>query len=96
MTRIRSIELASRSDLFPVHLIFHYVPNEQQWDIKHIEIFADAEHQKLLADDVQIDELPLSTRDLLYAALNECTLAKAAREHGLRRLLADLKAEPTV
>jgi hypothetical protein len=95
MTRLRSIELASRSDLFPVHLIFHFVPNEQAWDIKHIEVFADPEHQKLLADDVQIDELPHSTQALLLAALDEHVAAKAQRQRGMERLLADLKAEPT-
>lgn len=93
MTHIRSIELASRSDLFPVWLVIHFAPSAE-WDIRQIEVYSGPNQQGLLDADVAMEDLPISTQALLIAALNDYALNKAAREHGLRRLLADLKAEP--
>ena len=110
MSRLRCIALTNDGPVLPTFLLVHYSPNEREWDIKQIEIWADPQHTKLLADDVQIKDLPASAQESIYEHLNEEVAYKARRVEGLRKLLADLrddtdaacaareylKAEPTV
>jgi hypothetical protein len=62
--------------VLPTYLVVHFKPNEKEWDVREIEIYADQHLRTLLCDAITFDQLPAQTQASLISALNK------AREGG--------------
>jgi hypothetical protein len=75
---ISTIALTNKGTFFTLYLLVYHRPSYDEWKITNIEIYADAEHTLLLADDVHPAMLgPWRERDF-YEALNEAVEEKRA------------------
>lgn len=68
MTKIRCICLPNPAPVCSTYIAIHFRDDPNEWDITSVELYADAECKKLLAD-FTIDELPRDTQEAIYAAL---------------------------
>lgn len=91
MSRVQSIKLTHLNGPLPQYVLVHHIPGGDEWKIVNIEIYADPAYTVLLADDIQVDTLPLSSQMALFGHLNEWQHSQ--REHGLRRLAVDLASD---
>lgn len=85
MSRIRCIVLPNPGPVLSTFVCVHHTGNEQEWDITNIELYADVECTKLLADDIRVDQLPRDTQETIYASL-EAYVSRSRRERGMLRL----------
>ena len=76
------------SDTFPVYPLVKCSQRDGNWVIQDVELYADPERTKLIADDVAKD-LPESSRLAIYGALD-------AWEHERRALSRKLMREMAV
>jgi hypothetical protein len=77
--RMNSHVVLFNRGILPTYLVVHFKPNETEWDVKEIEMYADQHLRTLLCDAINLDQLPAATQASLIAALNE------AREGALVR-----------
>lgn len=92
MSVVRSISLANPARVLSTVLVIHYVENEQEWDVRDIEMF-DAGGENLLADGISIGDLPRDTQESIYAALSLAVATRRQRINYVRAVLVDLKAD---
>jgi hypothetical protein len=85
MSRVHSITLPLQ-----MFVVVHHTDDRHDLEITAVEIYADAEATQPVADGLSIDDLPRSTQETIYAAVS-ATVDKRRREHGLRRLLTDVR-----
>lgn len=81
MSRTKSIALLNIGSLVTTYWLVHFAPNDQEWDVRGIEIYADVGHTKLLADDIQVDDFDQIQQAALFRALN-AQLDRQARIDG--------------
>ncbi|HEV7610581.1 MAG TPA: hypothetical protein VGO37_01750 [Steroidobacteraceae bacterium] len=85
--------------ILPTYLVVHFKPNETEWDVKEIEMYADQHLRTLLCDAINLDQLPAATQASLIAALNEsrprALLNRAAAGSSIRSAGMLSAASPT-
>lgn len=69
-------------------IIVNHCPADGEWDIKSVEFYADA-HGEFCIGDYSMGELPRNLQEQIYLLLE----AHKNTQHGLRRLLNDLRAD---
>ncbi len=57
--------------ILPTYLVVHFRPNEHEWDVREIEMYADQHLRTLLCDAISMDQLPAQTQASLIGALNK-------------------------
>ena len=57
--------------VLPTYLVVHFKPNDKDWDVREIEMYADQHLRSLLCDAITMDQLPAQTRASLISALNK-------------------------
>lgn len=80
-----SIPLLNAGSLCDTHWLIHYIVRDSEWVITNIEIYADAAHTQLWADDIAFDELDARAQATVLDALN--------REHQHQRQIKRTKLQ---
>jgi len=57
--------------VLPTYLVVHFKPNDKDWDVREIEMYADQHLRTLLCDAISLDQLPAQTQASLIGALNK-------------------------
>jgi hypothetical protein len=56
--------------VLPTYLVVHFKPNDKEWDVREIEMYADQHLRTLICDAITIDQLPAQSRASLISALD--------------------------
>jgi hypothetical protein len=87
MSRIHCIALPNPGPILTTFVLINFrLTNEPAWDIASLELYADVEMTKLLADDVHLADFPREEQDKIYAGLNDYTEQRMRLDARLMRL----------
>jgi hypothetical protein len=86
MSRIHCIALPNPAPVLSTFIAVHHRENDQDWEIVNIELYADVERTKLLADGIDIYELSRDQQEKIYAALEAYTDDRRRQRRAQARL----------
>jgi hypothetical protein len=90
MTTYRKIPLTNPGLIADEYWLIHLAPNEDEWDVREIEIYWDREHTQLKSEDNQIKDLPKPVQAAIYLELEHWHQARRQRVFGVQKLLQDI------
>jgi hypothetical protein len=93
MTQLAAVPFTNIGSVLTTYMLIHHRPNANEWNVVNIELYADPAHTVLLADDIQVAELPLTEQSRIWRALNDWQADIWAARRALK--VVPLKAVPS-